>query len=147
MGKPKEAMNERSEINSENTQIVMGHFSSSLRIKTIIAFILALIIPFVILACIVYFELPSMYVKYEDKLSKGQVRNFLKSVQVSIATIRVNICYNSKYEFAYTYIYQTIHFFFNIFYYCYCFMTHICTIGQFINRLVYGSCCRCCRSL
>ena len=79
----------KGEINSENTQIVMGKFSSSLRIKIFLIFLAVLIIPFVVVICVTYLQLPSMYVKYEDKLAKDQVRNFLKSVQTGISNIRV----------------------------------------------------------
>ena len=130
MGKSKESESGKGEINSENTQIVMGKFSSSLRIKTLLIFLAALVIPFVVVICVIHLGLPSMYKKYENDLAKDQVRNFLKSVQDGIANIRVK---HKKLSFTCTKFYA--HLFLNVY------------LGWADSGPVHGICCGRCRPL
>ena len=97
MNKHHQKDSKKGEVNTKNTQIVTGEFSSSLRVKTIIFFLVALIIPFIVVMCVIYFVIPQLYVIYEDRLAKNQVSTLLSTVQDGIASIRVSTAH--KYIF------------------------------------------------
>lgn len=82
------------EVNRDNTKIVSRRFSASLRTRTIIFYIIALLIPFICVLMILFFYIPTLYSKYENKLADSEMNMFLESVQDGITSIRVKCIYN-----------------------------------------------------
>lgn len=90
---PNKNQESEGEVNRDNTKIISGHFSASLRTRTIAFFAIALLIPFICVVLCLSLYIPSLYDKYEDKLAASQVDMFLDTVQDGIAPIRVKYIY------------------------------------------------------